>query len=51
VRPKANSMSRQGWRGGCRCCGGRLGMAAVVPVRLVLPRLGLPTLRAPYPPT
>jgi hypothetical protein len=51
VRPKANSASRQGRGGGCRWRGGRLGMAAVVPVRLVLPRLGLPTLRAPYPPT
>jgi hypothetical protein len=26
VRPKANSVSRQGCRGGCRCRGGRLGM-------------------------
>ena len=51
VRPKANSVSRQGCRGGCRCRGDRLGMAAVVPVRLVLPRLGLPTKRVPYPPT
>jgi hypothetical protein len=51
VRPKANSASRQGRGGGSRCRGGRLGMAAVVPVRLVLPRLRLPTLRAPYPPT
>jgi hypothetical protein len=51
VRPKANSVSRQGRGGGSRWRGGRLGMAAVVPVRLVLPRLGLPTKRAPYPPT
>jgi hypothetical protein len=42
VSPKANSVSRQGWRGGCRCRGGRLAMAAVVPVRLVLPLLGCP---------
>jgi len=42
VRPKANSVSRQGCRGGSRCRGCRLGMAAVVPVRLVLPLLGLP---------
>ena len=45
VRPKANSVSRQGCRGGCRCRGDRLGIGAVVPVRLVLP-LGLPTERA-----
>jgi hypothetical protein len=51
VRPKANSVSRQGRGGGSRCRGGRLGMAAVVPVRLVVPRLRLPTNRAPYPPT
>jgi hypothetical protein len=51
VRPKANSVSRQGRRGGSRCRGDRLGMAAVVPVRLVLPRLRLPTKRPPYPPT
>jgi hypothetical protein len=51
VRPKANSVSRQGCRGGSRCRGDRFGMAAVVPVRLVLPRLRLPTKRAPYPPT
>jgi hypothetical protein len=51
VRPKANSASRQGRGGGSRWRGGRLGMAAVIPVRLVLPRLGLPTERAPYPPT
>jgi hypothetical protein len=51
VRPKANSVSRQGRGGGSRCRGGRLGMAAGVPVRLVLARLRLPTLRAPYPPT
>jgi hypothetical protein len=51
VRPKANSVSRQGRGGGSRCRGDRLGMAAVVPVRLVLPRLRLPTKRAPYPPT
>ena len=51
VRPKANSVSRQGGRGGSRWRGDRLGMAAVVPVRLVLPRLRLPTKRAPYPPT
>jgi hypothetical protein len=42
VRPKANSVSRQGRRGGSRCRGGRLGMAAVVPLRLVLPLLGCP---------
>jgi hypothetical protein len=36
VSPKATSMSRQGNRGGSRCRGGRLGMAAVVPVRLIL---------------
>jgi hypothetical protein len=47
VRPKANSVSRQGRGGGSRCRGGRLGMVAVVPVRLVLPRLRLPTLRGP----
>jgi hypothetical protein len=51
VRPKANSASRQGRGGGSRWRGGRLGMAAVVPVRLVVPRLGLPTKRGPYPPT
>ena len=51
VRPKANSASRQGRGGGSRCRGGRLGMAAVVPVRLVVPRLRLPTKRGPYPPT
>ena len=51
VRPKATSASRQGRGGGSRCRGGRLGMAAVVPVRLVVPRWGLPTLRAAYPPT
>jgi hypothetical protein len=51
VRPKAKSVSRQGCRGGSRCRGCRLGMASVVPVRLVLPLLGLPTKRAPYPPT
>ncbi len=51
VSPKAKSVSRQGCRGGSRCRGGRLGMAAVVPVRLVLPHLGLPTERASYPPT
>jgi hypothetical protein len=51
LRPKANSVSRQGCRGGSRCRGDRLGMAAVVPVRLVLPHMGLPTKRAPYPPT
>jgi hypothetical protein len=50
VSPKANSVSRRGCRGGSRCRGGRSGMAAVVPVRLVLPLLGLPTERAPYPP-
>jgi hypothetical protein len=32
VSPKATSMSRQGNRRGSRCRGGRLGMAAVVPV-------------------
>jgi hypothetical protein len=42
VRPKAKSVSRQGCRGGSRCRGGRLGMAAVVPVRLVLPLLVCP---------
>jgi hypothetical protein len=51
VRPKANSVSRRGRGGGSRCRGDRLGMAAVVPVRLVVPRLRLPTKRAPYPPT
>jgi hypothetical protein len=51
VRPKANSASRQGCGGGSRWRGGRLGMAAVVPVRLVVPRLRLPTKRGPYPPT
>ena len=45
VRPKANSVSRQGCRCGSRCRGDRLGIGAVVPVRLVLP-LGLPTERA-----
>jgi hypothetical protein len=58
VSPKANSVSRQGCRGGSRCRGRRLGMVAVVPVRLVLPLLGLlvlpllglPTERAPYRP-
>jgi len=50
VSPKAKSVSRQGCRGGSRCRGRRLGMAAVVPVRLVLPLLGLPTELAPYPP-
>jgi hypothetical protein len=45
VSPKANSVSRQGCRGGSRCRGDRLGIGAVVLVRLVLP-LGLPTERA-----
>src|SRR5206468_8129120 len=40
VRPKANSVSRQGCRGGSRCRGGRSGMAAVVPVRLASSALG-----------
>jgi hypothetical protein len=48
VSPKANSVSRQGRRGGSRCRGDRLGMGAVVPGRLVLP-LGLPTERAVLP--
>ena len=47
VSPKANSVSRQGCRGGCRCRGDRLGIGAVVRVRLVLPRLGCPP-SAPY---
>jgi hypothetical protein len=34
VSPKANSVSRQGCRGGSRCRGDRLGIDAVVPVRL-----------------
>lgn len=42
VSPKATSMSRQGNRGGSRCRGGRLGMAAVVPVRLILRGRGCP---------
>jgi hypothetical protein len=49
VSPKANSVSRQGRRGGSRCRGDRLGIGPVVPVRLVLP-LGLPAERA-VPPT
>jgi hypothetical protein len=32
VSPKANSVSRQGCRGDCRCRGDRLGIGAVVPV-------------------
>jgi hypothetical protein len=51
VRPKANSVRRQGRRGGSRCRGDRLGMAVVVPVRLVVPRWGVPTKRPPYPST
>jgi hypothetical protein len=43
VSPKANSVSRQGCRGGSRCRGRRLGMAAVVPVRLVLPHWACPS--------
>jgi hypothetical protein len=42
VSPKATSMSRQGNRSGSRCRGGGLGMAAVVPVRLVVPFRGCP---------
>jgi hypothetical protein len=49
VSPKATSISRQGNRKGSRCRGGRLGMAAVVPVRLVLPAHRLPTERTPVP--
>jgi hypothetical protein len=50
VSPKANSVSRQGCCGGSRCRGRRLGMAAVVPVRLVLPHWALPIERALYRP-
>jgi hypothetical protein len=42
VSPKANSVSRQGRRGGSRCRGDRLGIGAVVPVRLVLRLLACP---------
>jgi hypothetical protein len=49
VSPKANSVSRQGCRGGSRCRGDRLGIGAVVPVRLVLPLLGCRP-SAPYRP-
>jgi hypothetical protein len=49
VSPKATSISRQGNRRGSRCRGGRLGMAAVVPGRLVLPAQRLPTERTPLP--
>ena len=49
VSPKATSISRQGNRRGSRCRGGRLGMAAVVPVRLVLPAQRLPPERTPLP--
>ena len=49
VSPKATSISRQGNRRGSRCRGGRLGMAAVVPGRLVLPAQRLPTEHTPLP--
>jgi hypothetical protein len=49
LSPKATSMSRQGNRSGCRCRGGGLGMAAVVPVRLVFPSQRLPTEHRPLP--
>jgi hypothetical protein len=42
VSPKATSMSLQGNRSGSRCRGGGLGMAAVVPVRLILRGMGCP---------
>jgi len=50
VSPKANNVSRQGCRGGSRCRGDRLGMAAVVSCSTRPSALGLPTERAPYRP-
>jgi hypothetical protein len=51
VRPKANSVSRQGRGGGSRCRGDRLGIAAVVLFGWLFCAWGLPTKRGPYPPT
>jgi hypothetical protein len=48
VSPKANSVSRQGCRGGCRCRGDRLGIGAVSLVDSFF-RLGCPP-SAPYRP-